>query len=497
MEKPHATEGGRGVRHTALDGARGAEVRFRPDRIDARQINGELVCRFRVDPEATAECRVANVSEFGVGLVAPEMELRHGTRLTDLVLLFDGTEFWRGAGVVAHHAVGTVGVRFTSGLLQVDQLRRGAPKHPDRLGAAELAAAVRQTADLPLPWRARVGDLAALLHALAGHLDALDQDQLTVDEELQLFDGLWESWGGEYVALLTELYASTRDLPEEAIGLARSYASALLLPLLARCDMHRRAWEKPRGYAGDYVLIEQYFDPVPQGATLFSRFLSSAGTRYTLSRAVIGREALLRAALREVASAPGAERVTVASIGSGPALELRRFAMQAEPPLRPMRALLVDQDREALEHCHREINRVFIERFDGQRPFEVEHLQIALRQILRAEPTPESAAIAREIQGAALIYAGGLFDYLPDHVAKRLLQRLYSALGPGGRLYIGNLDEAEDSVWLLDMVLAWHLVYRDEATLRRLVADLNPTPARVAIDRDSTGTCLMLDVRRP
>ena len=54
------------------------------------------------------------------------------------------------------------------------------------------------------------------------------------------------------------------------------------MPLLAACPMHRRAYEKPLGYAGDYRMMELCFAEEPLGDGLFGRFLIQIAQHYTL-----------------------------------------------------------------------------------------------------------------------------------------------------------------------------------------------------------------------
>jgi extracellular factor (EF) 3-hydroxypalmitic acid methyl ester biosynthesis protein len=130
----------------------------------------------------------------------------------------------------------------------------------------------------------------------------------------------------------------------------------------------------------------------------------------------------------------------------------------------------------------------------GELPVTVECLHFSVRQLLQPRTLEEAAVFEKTLAGLDLIYSAGLYDYLPDPVAKRLTRLLYSRTRPGGRLLLGNLTEAPDSTWIMDYVLGWHLLYRTPEAMLRLVEGLTPHPTSVRVVRDTTGLSLFLDV---
>ena len=72
-------------------------------------------------------------------------------------------------------------------------------------------------------------------------------------------------------------------------------------------------------------------------------------------------------------------------------------------------------------------------------------------EVSRAYPSPRVAVvetgIERLIKGKLdlgkfdLIYSAGLYDYLPDAIARRLTRQLLGILNPGGHLLIANFAQ--------------------------------------------------------
>jgi hypothetical protein len=278
------------------------------------------------------------------------------------------------------------------------------------------------------------------------------------------------------------------------------YAEAALMPLLYACPMHRRAFEKPLGYVGDFRLMELYYASEPTADSAFGRFLQTIALGYSLGRAVVGREAVMRAAVRQLVEEDTLEPARVLSVAAGPAMELRRL-LEGEGRdelriVRPVELILLDQDENALEVAHRQLTRLLLERHGGALPVTVTCLHLSIRQLLRPQ-TPEEREVAQSVANLDLIYSGGLYDYLPDAFCAWLTGFFYSRLRAGGRLLLGNLREAPDSTWLMEFVLDWPLYYRTELAMRAMGERLTPSPGCMDVVRDPSGYCLLLDARRP
>jgi extracellular factor (EF) 3-hydroxypalmitic acid methyl ester biosynthesis protein len=95
-----------------------------------------------------------------------------------------------------------------------------------------------------------------------------------------------------------------------------------------------------------------------------------------------------------------------------------------------------------------------------------------------------------------LVYAGGLFDYLPDRLVRHTLGVIWNGLlAPGGRLVFTNI--ATDNpfrVWL-EYIASWPLIERSEHDIDRLCRDAG-LGATVELARDSTGLAILASVCR-
>jgi hypothetical protein len=85
--------------------------------------------------------------------------------------------------------------------------------------------------------------------------------------------------------------------------------------------------------------------------------------------------------------------------------------------------------------------------------------------LYRLADKPKSAAL---VQGADFLVCPGLFDYLPDEAATKLLRLFWTGLAPGGMLLVGNFAPHNPTRAYMEWVGDWRLIYRTTKELTRL-----------------------------
>lgn len=220
-------------------------------------------------------------------------------------------------------------------------------------------------------------------------------------------------------------------------------------PVFGLCHLDpftERAYRKPRGYAGDAVMLDYvYSGRPPSGIHPTGQGIFRCTTRGPMALAVLYRRSLLSAYINDVVSRNPAARIL--SVASGHCRELEgTLAMSS---MFQGEVITFDQDPASCE------------------------------EVRRAYPKGVKAVegnVKRLIGGLALgdfdlIYSAGLYDYLPDKFAQRLTETLKGMLRPRGRLVIGNFASSSYSRGYLDLVMDWHLTYRNTAELVQLLGD--------------------------
>jgi extracellular factor (EF) 3-hydroxypalmitic acid methyl ester biosynthesis protein len=273
--------------------------------------------------------------------------------------------------------------------------------------------------------------------------------------------------------LLADVWTAGAD--GERSGLARGSVEQrrfreVVGPVLGESAGMRHAMAKPRGYPGDFQMMQMVYDRVPVGVTPRGRWLDAWLLDLPYSRAVRNRAAMMVGLLTE-AWLRGGRRV--ASIACGAAGELA--AVHRFLPFESI--ILLDQDSGALEAAGRAIGTARV----------------------RALHHPVRGLVTNRVRldpGLDLVYSMGLYDYLSNGTAAALTRCLWTALAPGGVLAIGNFADGDHpDQHLLESGLDWYLRYRGEAEMLALAADL-PDLATAEVRTDPTGCLHLLVARR-
>lgn len=490
----------RGADHEKLYGAR-RQFWFRPDRLTREDFGSELVCRVKLSDAQPADYEVLDLAQWGFALRCdPGHAPMPGMELEEISILQRGEAVWTGRGNVVRYEerpVPRVGVRITSQGIDLDSLR--VRQNVIETGLSGALQQYQELQELPQAWRAEVGMLQQLLQLIRDTADAttgmVAREGWWKEQERSqaLSQSLYERWGPLFRERCLKLERISKRLTPRQMELGHRYAQRALMPLLLSCPMHRRAFEKPLGYAGDYRLMELIQEPMLEGESLFGRLMHHAGRHYTLAETVRRRGQVAEAAVREYLKLPRAVRI--GSLACGPALELQRVLTDIPPRKHPVELLLIDQDEDALRTCQSALMRVINQRSDAAL-ITVSCLRFSVRQIVLPKRGEEQQLVAKVLQGIDLIYSMGLYDYLLQPLARRVTTALWNLLAPGGKVLVGNLKRVPDSSWMMEYATEWNLIYRKEDEMLDLIAEAQPAPARVRIRRDKTGMCLFLEATR-
>lgn len=243
-------------------------------------------------------------------------------------------------------------------------------------------------------------------------------------------------------ALWSEARATGRAQEMQAWCLDHS-----LHALVQQDPFTHRAATKPRGYAGDAVMMDYIYTATPpEGTTALGRELFGATTRAGMGLSVVYRRHLLRSLIDDTAVQHDAPRML--SVASGHCRELEGSLVTH--PAFAGEFVALDQDALSCAEvaaCH------------------AGHAVRVVNQGVRELTT---GPLADSLGHFDLIYSAGLYDYLPDGLARRVTQRLLQMLRPGGRLLIANFVPGGTGRGYMELFMDWSLILRNEAAMRAL-----------------------------
>lgn len=238
----------------------------------------------------------------------------------------------------------------------------------------------------------------------------------------------------------------------------REFIATQVLPHPVREVVHAdpftyRAYSKPRGYAGDAVMMDYIYgytaaeiDRLP-GVTrrIFDYCTSTASPEAVRFRRRVLAETI------DVVAARAGRSIEVVALAAG---HLREADLSSAVRSGCARVTAIDQDEESLDVVQ-----------SAYAQFGVQTTPASVRQVL--------AGRAR-MPASDLSYSAGLYDYLPEAAATRLTTLMFEALRPGGTLLLANFLPDISDVGYMEALMDWHLVYRDDQDMLNLAAGVAP-----------------------
>jgi len=271
----------------------------------------------------------------------------------------------------------------------------------------------------------------------------------------------------------------------------RSYIQRHLHPIVLCAPFAYRSHAKPLGYAGDYELVNMMMSDPRQGGSLFAKIFNVWLLHQGSAAAHRNRIRILGQHLLEEAATARREGRTarMLSLGCGPAWEVREFLEQSELS-NSTQFTLLDFDEETLQHASQALTQ---KKRQFGRNVPINLVRRSVHQLLKNSVRSESLGSEGKFD---FVYCAGLFDYLSDRTCKQLLGLFYDWLNPGGLLLATNVTPTSPNQGSLELILDWHLNYRDTARFKLLCPDVIPQDT-IRVQSDETGVNLFLEARKP
>ena len=244
---------------------------------------------------------------------------------------------------------------------------------------------------------------------------------------------------------------------------------------------------KPRGYAGDSLMMRMIYENNYIGDSTFSKILYKISLEHPAAQAVRNRRAMIARMIktRQAEMSVSEGKLKFMSVACGCAYELQDLFI-SEEDLARYECTLFDQDSEALKEA--KINVSNIEKKIGYK-IDVSYIEDSVRTMLRSSDT------VKQWGSYDFIYSMGMFDYLTPPVAKAVMTVMYSLLEPGGLLLVGNFHVSNQSRWFMEFWHDWVLYYRTEDEFLDLLQGIPAQDVRVIFE--DSGSQMFLTARKP
>jgi extracellular factor (EF) 3-hydroxypalmitic acid methyl ester biosynthesis protein len=253
--------------------------------------------------------------------------------------------------------------------------------------------------------------------------------------------------------------------------------------LLSAGSLQNHARFKPRGYAGDFQMLERI-----DALTCCEDRLGRAFDRYFLLQAA---PQAVRARTEQVASALAEHCLArrgpyhVASAGCGPAIDIERaLALLPDERRREVTITLLDLDDAALTCARARLEKLAPD----------DQLVLRRTNLFRLPTASDGAGLPPTVN---FLVCSGLFDYLEDPYAIAMLRLFAARLAPAGVAWVGNFAPHNPTRAYMEWVGNWYLTYRTAGDLARLAGSVELPQGTWSVGAERLGIDLFLRVARP
>ncbi len=243
---------------------------------------------------------------------------------------------------------------------------------------------------------------------------------------------------------------------QEGLDLMWGFIFKEIFPYIMRSRFVERAYFKPKGQAGDFLMMEHIYHNQADGDGKLGKIIDAWCLQRPGAKAIRERRKLLASLLADFSAkfVKRDHRVKIMNLASGSNRELFDFIKECDYT-EAIEALCVDIDSEALEFTNQNVN-IFPHK--------------ATIHLENANPVKWTLGRARQQFGTQhIIYSSGLCNYLDRRLSQALITRCHEHLKPGGKLILGNFAPYADMTFM-DEILHWKLIYRSPEDLKELFA---------------------------
>ena len=221
----------------------------------------------------------------------------------------------------------------------------------------------------------------------------------------------------------------------------------------------KRAYKKPRGYPGDYKMLEGIYNNKAWTKKGIGHLWDKILLNDEYVKSVRYRKDHMKKILEQFLKEKTTE-VNITNLGCGSAREVRELFSQGLEYKKRINFTLVDQDEKALNYARSQIEKLYVP------VLKCNYLKENLITFDR------KVKIYRDKFGKQdLIYSIGVFDYLPDEFCKNIIRAAFVLLKKHGKFIIAyklvKQFKSLGSDWFCD----WNFYPRNDLDVTQLIKE--------------------------
>ena len=231
---------------------------------------------------------------------------------------------------------------------------------------------------------------------------------------------------------------------------------ALLGHFLFQSINFKHGFEKPRGYPGDYEMLEVVYDDLEISKGL-GKYIDRYGLDVPYSIGIRARKDLMKEILYRFLNNNSEKNLSIMNLASGGCRELREMFGFPITYRGKAEIICIDQDEESIKFSRQQLSDLNTKNV---------HIHFIQGDILRLE----SLDIGED-NSFDMIYSIGVADYLQDRILAKIFKDCYRKLKPGGKLIVAYKDKDVHKPLALNWYADWCFVPRNEQDVVSLIYD--------------------------
>ncbi len=302
-----------------------------------------------------------------------------------------------------------------------------------------------------------------------------------IELERKVIDDLGEQIDEKLMVVMEDLEKKAGEVDPEVASTHKAYVRRLTHPFLMKSPFCYRTFVKPLGYAGDYEMVNMILKNGYNGANLFAKLLDHTFLKLPAAEAHRNRiKYLVKLLLREgEKAAREGRRLKVLNLGCGPAMEIQHVL--DDDCAEFIDFDLLDFSQETIDYTE----SVLRKRLRQGSKCNINFILKSVHQLLK------EASRSRIDRKYDIIYCAGLFDYLSQKVCAKLVSMFCDMVHKEGIVVVTNVAKNNPTINLMEYLVEWNLIYRDDNDMKDLTPKGNIASEVV---HDETGVNLFLEL---
>jgi extracellular factor (EF) 3-hydroxypalmitic acid methyl ester biosynthesis protein len=262
----------------------------------------------------------------------------------------------------------------------------------------------------------------------------------------------------------------------------KSRVRLLLGQFFYQSQVMRRSLEKPRGYPGDYQMLEMLYDNTEVSGGI-GCYLDRFALNRPYSRAVRRRKDMMKDMLYSFINTSNRHSLRILNLASGSCREIREMLDRTIRYQGNVELTCIDQDEEAISYSKEQLAAL------DRRNISVNFIQGNILRLEDLDIGPDDSL--------DMVYSIGIADYLQDRMLTKIFRDSFQKLRPGGKLVVAYKDKDKNKPLSINWYVDWNFVPRNEQEFMSLISGaLAGKNYSIAVKRERTDIIFFAEITR-